>query len=173
LGIILHSAQPGLTRYHLAVANKSNFTVDEWDLFRKIPMLTGLVVMSASPSGPIGIYRESLAASEVLRTGLDSAQSELMTVLAEDLKNNASMHKLESDSGEAIRAAGLAGCRELSNLLRAKASEEEAEEFKNWLITLARKVAEAAREGGFLGFGGKQVTPEEESILDQIEIALR
>ncbi len=136
-------------------------------------MLTGLLVMSASPSGPFGIYQESLAASEALRTGLDGAQSELMTVLAADLKSNVSMHKLESESGEAIRAAGLAGCRELSNILRAKASEEEAEEFKNWLITLARKVAEAAREGGFLGFGGKQITPEEESILDQIEIALR
>lgn len=136
-------------------------------------MLTGLLVMSASPSGPFGIYQESLAASEALRTGLDGAQSELMTVLAADLKSNVSMHKLESESGEAIRAAGLAGCRELSNILRAKASEEEAEEFKNWLIRLARKVAEAAREGGFLGFGGKQITPEEESILDQIEIALR
>jgi hypothetical protein len=155
------------------VANKSDFTVDEWDLFRKIPMLTGLVVMSASPSGPIGIYRESLAASEVLRTGLDVAQSELMRVLAEDLKSNVSMHKMDSESAEGIRAAGLAGCRELSNILRAKASEEEAVEFKCWLTTLARKVAEAAREGGFLGFGGKQVTPEEEAILDQIEVALR
>ncbi|MCX6612057.1 MAG: hypothetical protein NTW74_14535 [Acidobacteria bacterium] len=155
------------------MANKSDFTVDEWDLFRKIPMLTGLVVMSASPSGPIGIYKESLAASEVLRTGLDGAHSELMRVLAEDLKINVSMHKMDSDSAEGIRAAGLAGCRELSNILRAKASEEEAEEFKCWLTTLARSVAEAAREGGFLGFGGKQVTPEEESILDQIEIALR
>ncbi len=136
-------------------------------------MLTGLVVMSASPSGPVGIYQESLAASEVLRTGLDSAKSELMIVLAQDLKRNVSMHKMESESGEAIRITGLAAFRELSNLLRAKASEEEAEEFKCWLKTLARKVAEAAREGGFLGFGGKQVTPEEESILDQIEIALR
>jgi len=160
-------------RYHRAVANKSNFTVDEWDLFRKIPMLTGLVVMSASPSGPIGIYQESLAASEVLRTGLDGVQSELMHVLAEDLKSNVSMHKMDSESAEGIRAVGIAGCRELSNILRAKASEEEAVEFKFWLTTLARKVAEAAREGGFLGFGGKQITPEEEEILNQIEIALR
>ncbi len=136
-------------------------------------MLTGLVVMSASPSGPIGIYQESLAASEALRTGLDGAQSELMLVLAEDLKSNVSMHKMDSESAEGIRAAGIAGCRELSNILRAKASEEEAVEFKGWLTSLARKVAEAAREGGFLGIGGKQVTPEEEEILDQIEIALR
>lgn len=155
------------------MANKSNFTVDEWDLFRKVPMLTGLVVMAASPSGPFGVLKESSAAGEFLRTGLDGAQSELMQVLAEDLKSNMSVHKLQNDSPEAIRSAGLAACRQLSNILREKASEEEADEFRAWLLSLARKVAEAATEGGFLGIGGVQVSEAEASAIDQIEIALR
>lgn len=155
------------------MANKSNFTVDEWDLFRKVPMLTGLVVMASSPNGPIGIFKESSAASEALRTGLDTAQSELMKVLAEDLKNNMSAHKLQNDSEEGIRVAGLAACREVSSILRQKATEEEATEFKSWLVSLARKVAEAAKEGGFLGFGGTQVTEAEAAVIDQIEVALR
>ena len=155
------------------MANKSNFTVEEWDLFRKIPMLTGLVVMSASPSGPVGFFKESAAAAQMLRTGLDSAHTELMQVLAEDLKTNMTVHKLESDDQDSIRQAGLAACRQLSSILRSKSSEEEATEFKGWLTSIAAKVAEAAREGGFLGFGGTQITPEETAALEQIEIALR
>ena len=166
-------ARPGLNRYNHIVANKSNFTADEWDLFRNVPFFTTLVVMSASPSGPIGVIQESAAASEMLRTGLDNTQSELMKVLAEDLRQNLTVHKLQSRDPDEIRAKGLAACRAVATLLREKANPEEAVEFKCWLTSLARKVAEAAKEGGFLGFGGTQVTEAESSAIDQIEIALR
>lgn len=155
------------------MANKSNFTVEEWDLIRKVPILTGLVVMEASPSCPIGVFQESAAAAQFLRTSLDGAQTELMRVLAEDLKENMSLHKLENDDPDSIRSSGLAACRKIGNILREKASEEEAAEFKAWLIALAHRVAEAASEGGFLGFGGVQVSEAETSALEQIEIALR
>jgi len=162
-----------LNSYHRFVANKSNFTIEEWDLFRKIPMQTGLVVMAASPSGPLGVLKESAAASEILRSGLATAQTELMQVLSEDLKSNRNIYKLESDTPDEIRSAGLDACRQLSNILREKASEEESAEFKAWLLSLARQVAEAAKEGGFLGFGGVQVSDAEASAIDQLEIALR
>ena len=155
------------------MANKSNFTVDEWDLLRKVPFLTGLVVIAASPSGPVGVLQESRAASEMLRTGLDKATTELLKVLAEDLKENLSFQKLQSQDADEIRANGLASCREVVAILREKATPEEFEEFKGWLTSLARKVAEAAKEGGFLGFGGTQVTEAESTALDQIEVALR
>ena len=155
------------------MANKSNFTVDEWDLLRKVPFLTGLVVIAASPSGPVGVFQESRAASEMLRTGLDKATTELMQVLAEDLKANLGFQKLQSQDVDEIRASGLAACREVAALLREKATPEEFEEFRTWLSSLARKVAEAAKEGGFLGFGGTPVSEAETSALDQIEVALR
>ena len=162
-----------LDRYNHGVSNKSNFTVDEWDLFRKVPFLTSLVVISASPSGPVGLFQESRAASEVLRAGLENSQTELMKVLAEDLKENLSFHKMQSQDADEIYSNGLAACREVATVLREKATPEEAGEFKSWLTGLARRVAEAAKEGGFLGFGGTQVTEAESSALDQIEVALR
>lgn len=155
------------------MANKSNFTIEEWDLFRKVAMMTGMIVMAAAPSGPLGVFKESAAAAEMLRDGLALAKTELMRVLSEDLKTNLSIYKLGSEAPEQIRTMGLAALRELGNVLRAKASDEEAAEFKSWLKALARKVAEASREGGFLGFGGVQVSEAEASALDQIEIALR
>jgi hypothetical protein len=155
------------------VANKTNFTIEEWDLFRKVPMLTGMIVMASAPSGPLGIFQESAAAAEMLREGLANAKTELMQVLAEDLKSNLSVYRLESESPEEVRSVGLAKLRELGNVLRAKASEEESAEFRSWLKALAGRVAEASKEGGFLGFGGVAVSDGELLALDQIEIALR
>ena len=155
------------------MANKSSFTVDEWDLLRKVPFLTGMIVVAASPSGPLGLIQESAAASAMMRGALEKAQTELMRVLAEDLKESVHVPKMEAETPDSIRNKGLAACREAAALLSAKASPAEADEFKCWLSELATKVAEAAKEGGFLGFGGTLVTPEELSALDQIQVALR
>ncbi len=155
------------------MANKSNFSVEEWDLLRKVPFLTGMIVVAASPSGPIGLVQESAAASTMIREALEKAHTELMRVLAEDLKENLHVPRLEAETPDSIRQKGLAACRDVATLLSTKASPEEAEEFKSWLIELATKVAEAATEGGFLGFGGTLVTTEESSAIDQIQVALR
>lgn len=155
------------------MANKTNFTVDEWDQLRLAPMNAALLVMAASPSGPLGLVKESSALSEALATTMASAQTELLQVLALDLQENTILHKLKQTEPEAMRAATLDACRQVSNLLYRKASETEAAEFRQWLLSIARKVAEAAKEGGFLGFGGTAVSEEEAAALDQLEIALR
>ena len=44
--------------------------------------------------------------------------------------------------------------------------------FKTWLAGIAKSVAEAAPEGGFLGFGGTQVSDVEKATVAQIAGAL-
>jgi hypothetical protein len=159
--------------HHRCVANKSNFTVEEWDQIRRVPTLVGLAVMAASPSGPLGVMRESSAAGEVLRGGLTEAKTELMQVVGQDVLENTLVVHLDSGDVEQIRGKALAACRELGNILRNKASEEEAEEFRQWLMRIATATAEAEKEGGFLGIGGVRVTEQETEMIDQIAIALR
>ena len=48
----------------------------------------------------------------------------------------------------------------------------DAAAFKSWLFSVSRRVAEAASEGGFLGFGGVQVSAAERATLDEIAEAL-
>jgi hypothetical protein len=48
----------------------------------------------------------------------------------------------------------------------------EAQEFKMWLMSIARKAADAAKEGGFLGFGGTQVSEQEQRALSELGSAL-
>jgi hypothetical protein len=56
-------------------------------------------------------------------------------------------------------------------LLDAKAPQDAAA-FKTWLRDIAQKAAEAANEGGFLGFGGIAVSDAEKATLAEISTAL-
>ena len=44
--------------------------------------------------------------------------------------------------------------------------------FRDWLKTIAGRVAEAGTEGGFLGFGGEKVSAAEKATLDRLARAL-
>ena len=61
--------------------------------------------------------------------------------------------------------------REVSAILDAK-TPQEAAAFKMWLGAISSKVAEAASEGSFLGFGGEKVSAKEKATLDDIAKAL-
>jgi len=43
------------------MAGKADFAADEWSLLCKSPMLAGMVVVAASPSGPFGVIKEMVA----------------------------------------------------------------------------------------------------------------
>ena len=61
--------------------------------------------------------------------------------------------------------------RQVAALLATKAPEDAAA-FKAWLTGTAQRVAEAANEGGFLGFGGVPVSDIEKATLAEIRTAL-
>jgi hypothetical protein len=65
----------------------------------------------------------------------------------------------------------LSSLREVSAILDANAPSDAAA-FKAWLGGISQKVAEAAVEGGFLGFGGVKVSDAEKATLDDIAKAL-
>ena len=63
-------------------------------------------------------------------------------------------------------------CRQVVALVDSKAKPQVAQEFKQWLVAVAQKVAEAAKEGGFLGFGGTQVSEQEAATIKELSTAL-
>ena len=62
--------------------------------------------------------------------------------------------------------------RQAVRILEQKASPAEVEEYKRFVMTLAREAANANREGGFLGMGGEQVSEGEQAALDEISATL-
>jgi hypothetical protein len=154
------------------MANQSNFSVEEWDLLRAAPTMAGMLVVVADPSGPIGLMQESAAMAEMVLKEAKNGQSELMQSLGADLQKSLHMPKFEQRDPELLRGAALDHLKSVGGLLAAKASATEAKEIKDFLYTTAKRVAEASKEGGFLGFGGTLVSKEEEQALKDIAAAL-
>jgi hypothetical protein len=54
----------------------------------------------------------------------------------------------------------------------ARATPEEGEAFRRWLLAAAQAAADAGKEGGFMGFGAERVSAGEKQMLDQVRAAL-
>jgi hypothetical protein len=62
--------------------------------------------------------------------------------------------------------------RAVSGIVSSKATAEEAAAFNNWILTSAQAAADAAKEGGFMGFGAEQVSQGEKDMLEQVRTAI-
>jgi len=152
------------------MASKTDFAADEWQaLFTAAPMV-GLGVSAASPNGPFGVVKEmfsvGMALADVLKKGSDNS---LVKAIADDMQARGT--KPESPKGlktpEDAQRAVLEHLARVSDIV-AKKAPAEAEGFKRWLVDVAKRVAEASNEGGFLGFGGERVSAQEQAAIRTI-----
>jgi hypothetical protein len=70
-----------------------------------------------------------------------------------------------------VKAQCLQACRDLVTLLVQKAPSD-ADAYKQWIYQIAKRSAEAAKEGGVLGFGGEKVSSAEVTALSEVAAAL-
>jgi hypothetical protein len=162
------------------MATKASFTPDEWKSVLQSPLLVGIAVSAADPSGLIGMLKESMASARALVLAkADPNADELVKAVAADFETSEGrgfahdgLKALLAGSKPAdIAAKTVEALRALSALLDAKAPTDAAA-FKTWLSHVAGAVAEASAEGGFLGFGGTQVSEAEKASVAEIAAAL-
>jgi hypothetical protein len=72
-----------------------------------------------------------------------------------------------------FKSAVLVRIREAANLVNRKATPDEANAYKQMIMSVAGKSANASTEGGFLGFGGVRVSNAEQSFLNEVKAALQ
>jgi hypothetical protein len=160
-------------RKEKAVSGKTDFNIEEWDLLRAAPMMASLLVVAASPSGPLGLIQESAAAGKVVTDAAAGAQTPLLKELAADLTKTMTIPRApEGNTPDQMQISAASALEKTSALLAAKATPEESAEVKDWLSRIGVATAEAAKEGGFLGFGGALVSDNEKSALQKIRTAL-
>lgn len=63
-------------------------------------------------------------------------------------------------------------CQQALALVEQRGSAQDVEDYRRFVLYLARQVAEATREGSLLGLGGQAISRAERSALDQIARAL-
>lgn len=158
------------------MANKQSFSPEEWSKVMESVALSGMAVTAADPSGLIGLLQESFAsANSLIKAKSDAGAGELIKAVVAEFETS------EGRSGvrEALKARfkdakpaevsqrSIAALREVSALLDSKAPQDAAA-FKQLLSTISSNVADAAKEGSVLGFGGEKVSEAEKATLTDI-----
>ena len=158
------------------MTTKSDFSTEEWKHLLQAPGAAGIYIMMSDPNFLVGNMKEALAvSSSILNKGKETNGELLSTLLAEF--NDRKMVKearleYEKKDVATMKKTALDSLKQAAEVLESKTSDEEAQEVKKWLYDVSVKAAEAAKEGGFLGFGGTRVSEKEKAALQEIATVL-
>jgi hypothetical protein len=153
------------------MTTKSDFTEEEWARVRRAPFVAGMAISMADPGGPIEMAKESMGT--VKSATNPPSREQLLTDIALDLQSMTQQRQnplkdFKPQAPDQIQEE----LRAVSDLVSSKASAEEAAAFKQWLLATAQAAADAAKEGGFMGFGAVQVSEGETKMLDQLRATI-
>ncbi|WP_457581602.1 hypothetical protein [Ensifer canadensis] len=163
------------------MADKSAFTPEEWTLLLESVMMAGIAVTAAEPSGLWGMLKEGLAnSSALLQAKTDAAANPLVKALVGDFETSEGrttardglQAKLKGSKPEDMKAKCIETLQQARTTVETKAPDD-AGAFAAWLYQISQRVAEAAKEGGFMGFGGVAVSEAEKATLSEISAALK
>jgi hypothetical protein len=148
---------------------KKLFAEDEWTKIRLAPLAAASLVMLASPSKGEDATAEAQAAVAALdATRGGSTAWSLLNVAFPQGVTVADMQKFINETPP---AAMMSTIKAAAAAVAAKAPDQAAA-FKATLMQVATGVAEASKEGGFLGMGKKVVSDEEQTALADLRLAL-
>src|ERR1700744_5605877 len=131
------------------MADKTSFTKDEWTLLLKSPMIAGMAVTAADPSGLWGLLKESFAGGAALtKVAADPNANALINAVVSDLSTSecrtAARDGLKAAFNDRkpadIKTKSIESLREVSTLLSAKAPGD-ATAFKDWLRQISQSTA--------------------------------
>src|SRR3954452_22967783 len=161
------------------MTTKDDFTDEEWTRLERAPFVAGMAISLADPGGPIEAVKESMATIKVVA---EAAQSGGGNELVDAVANSATAKAHERKSplggwkpeakGALVGEAILDEMRGTNELLAQKATPEEAAAFREFLLSAAQRAAEAAKEGGFMGFKAERVSEGEQQMLDKLRQVL-
>jgi hypothetical protein len=143
------------------MTTKAAFSPEEWKVVLEGPPAAGLIVITAAHGGT---FRETIAMSKAYgETRAEHGDSEL---LDEIVSAKPKVDHTRYHSPEELRDSGLGHLRDAMALLESKATAEERDDYRRFVISLANKVAAAHREHG------ESVSPAEAAAIQQITEAL-
>jgi len=143
------------------MTTKAAFTPEEWTVVLEGPPTAGMIVITAAHGG---MFRETIAMSKAYAEARSQhGESELLDeiVAAKPHVDHSRYH-----SADELREHGLGHLRDAAALLESKATPQERDDYRRFVLALAGKVAAAHREGG------QDVSPAESAAIQEITAAL-
>ena len=160
------------------MTTKNDFSEEEWNRIVRAPFVAGLAISLADPGGPIETAKETMA---TLKAATNPASREqLVAELALDIQSQVQQKRnplkgYRPSSEEGTGSGGeqvLVELTAVQTIVAARATPEETAAFGQWLVATAQAAADAAKEGGFMGFGAEQVSMGEQEMLDKVRAAV-
>jgi hypothetical protein len=155
------------------MATQYDFNAEQWRAITAAPVAAGLLVTLADISGPFGVAKEAMALSDAIRKSAGSSSSEIVKSIGqwtEDAGRLDAPRNLPRDKS-ALKETLLGRVQEGVSAVAGR-SPGEMEEFKRFIMEVAKRTAAAAKEGGFLGFGGVEVSESEKNALAELSTTL-
>ena len=144
------------------MTTKSEFNAEEWERVAQAPAFAALMVVVADRGGAI---RESIALGKAYAEARREGGSELIEQL---VATPPGLNPTEMGPADQLRTQLPQRVEEAVRTVEANATAEEAREYRDFILRVADVVAHAAKEGGVLGIGGKEVSAEEQAVLDEL-----
>lgn len=139
----------------------SDFTEAEWKTVLEGPPTAGMIIVFAQRGGT---FRETLAIGKAYAEARQQhGASELLDAIA---NAKPEVDRSRVGSLEEFKAHGLDRLREATALVEQKATPQELEDYRKFVLGLAERVASAHREDGV------DVSPPEQAAIGEIEAAL-
>jgi hypothetical protein len=149
------------------VTAKTDFSEEEWRQVLEAPPSAGLIVIGSDRGGSV---RESFSmAKAYTEARRDHGESEL---LDEIVNAKPEMDRTRFKTPEELKQHALQNIRDAIALLKTKATDDEVEQYRKFVIDLSSRVAEARKEG-FMGLSGERVSDAERSAIEEITSALQ
>ncbi|MEU4220833.1 hypothetical protein [Actinoplanes sp. NPDC026623] len=143
------------------MTTRSELTDDEWRSVLEGPTSAGLIVITAARGG---MFRETIAMSKAYAEA--RAQHGQSALLDDIVSTKPKADHTRYSSMAEVRENGLRHVREAVAVLQSKATAEEVDEYRRFVVALTHRVAAAHREHG------QDVSPAEQEAIDQIAEAL-
>lgn len=156
------------------MTSKADFTDEEWTRLKRAPFVAGMAISLADPGGPIEAFKETAA---VLKVVLGEAEGgghgDLVAEIAREVSAEARERKnplagFKPTSGATAGVQIVDELRAVNETVTAKAAPDEAAAVRAWLLAAAQASADAAKEGGFLGWHAERVSEGEQEMLDRL-----
>lgn len=169
----LHAAiDLGQNTVERATRLMERFTPEEWDTLAKLPAIAASAVIMSDLSGPVGFGKEYETLFQALNDSANHHDPDsLVSLTARSYNDPAQVDALNITSANA-QAKMRDACLEALAILNDKATHEETVAYKEMVVTVSRKVAQAAKDGGVFGLGGTPVSAAEQRMLDLLSAAL-
>ena len=149
------------------MTDKAQFDAEEWERISSAPSIAAMYVITAEKGGTL---RESMAVGKDYAEARENSTG--AALVDEIVASVNSVSPNEFANKEEFQAQAIPHIEEAKRTLEAKADGDEVAAYRDFILAVVQRVAEADKSGGFLGVGGERVTEHEKAAIEEIRAAL-